>query len=154
MAPEARKQSMAWMETDYSKHSYFRWKVKWRLEHLGALGTMGEPNTAVSSLFWVSKETRIEPVKRIYFNVAFKDIGYSFSMTSIYKFSYHVIRVISSNRFRWRSSPLVWCWPCRHPTPLPSYKQHKIQWVLLETARLTDRTVLLMHNPTNQKDQK
>ena len=33
---------MAWMETDYSKHTYFRWKVKWRLEHLGALGTMGE----------------------------------------------------------------------------------------------------------------
>ena len=42
MVSEARKQSMAWMETDYSKHMYFRWKVKWRLEHLGALGTMGE----------------------------------------------------------------------------------------------------------------
>ena len=40
MFSEARKQSMAWMETDYSKH--FRWKIKWRLEHLGALGTMGE----------------------------------------------------------------------------------------------------------------
>ena len=42
MVSEARKQSMAWMETDYSKHTYFRWKVKWRLEHLGALGTMDE----------------------------------------------------------------------------------------------------------------
>ena len=42
MVSEARKQAMAWMETDYSKHTYFRWKVKWRLEHLGALGTMGE----------------------------------------------------------------------------------------------------------------
>ena len=42
MVSEPRKQSMAWMETDYSKHTYFRWKVKWRLEHLGALGTMGE----------------------------------------------------------------------------------------------------------------
>ena len=31
---------MAWMETDYSKHTYFRWKIKWRLEHLGALGIM------------------------------------------------------------------------------------------------------------------
>ena len=30
------------METDYSKHTYFRWKVKWWLEHLGALGTMDE----------------------------------------------------------------------------------------------------------------
>ena len=37
MVSEARKQSMAWMETDYSKHTYFRWKIKWRLEHLGAL---------------------------------------------------------------------------------------------------------------------
>ena len=34
---------MAWMETDYSKHTYFLWKTKWRLEHLGALGAMGKP---------------------------------------------------------------------------------------------------------------
>ena len=47
MISEARKQSMAWMETDYSKHTYFRWKVKWRLEHLGALGTMGETAPSV-----------------------------------------------------------------------------------------------------------
>ena len=40
MVSEARKQSMAWMETDYSKHTHFRWKIKWRLEHLGALGIM------------------------------------------------------------------------------------------------------------------
>ena len=33
---------MAWMEMDYSKNTYFRWKVKWRLEHLSALGTMSE----------------------------------------------------------------------------------------------------------------
>ena len=33
---------MAWMETDYSKHTHFRWKIKWQLEHLGALGVMGE----------------------------------------------------------------------------------------------------------------
>ena len=33
---------MAWMETDYSKHTHFRWKIKWRLEHLGTLGIMGE----------------------------------------------------------------------------------------------------------------
>ena len=26
----------------HSKHTYFQWKVKWWLEHLGALGTMGE----------------------------------------------------------------------------------------------------------------
>ena len=32
MVYEARKQSMAWMETDYSKHMHFRWKIKWRLE--------------------------------------------------------------------------------------------------------------------------
>ena len=34
--------SMAWMETDYSKRTHFRWKIKWRLEHLGALGIMGD----------------------------------------------------------------------------------------------------------------
>ena len=33
---------MAWMETNYSKHTHFRWKIKWRLEHWGALGIMGE----------------------------------------------------------------------------------------------------------------
>ena len=33
---------MAWMERDYVKHMCFRWKVKCRLEHLGALGIMGE----------------------------------------------------------------------------------------------------------------
>ena len=42
MVYEAAKQSMAWMETDYSKHTHFQWKIKWRLEHLGSLGIMGE----------------------------------------------------------------------------------------------------------------
>ena len=42
MVYEARTQSVAWMGTDYSKHMHFRWKIKWRLEHLGALGIMGE----------------------------------------------------------------------------------------------------------------
>ena len=42
MVYDARKQSMAWMETDFSKHMHFCWKIKWRLEHLGALGIMGE----------------------------------------------------------------------------------------------------------------
>ena len=32
---------MARMETDYSKQTHIRWKIKWRLEHLGALGIMG-----------------------------------------------------------------------------------------------------------------
>ena len=41
MVYEARKQSMAWMETDYSKHTHFRWKIKWWPEHLGALRVMG-----------------------------------------------------------------------------------------------------------------
>ena len=42
MVSEAKNLLMAWMETDYSKHTYFRLKVKWLLEHMGALGTMGE----------------------------------------------------------------------------------------------------------------
>ena len=42
MVYKARKQSMAWMETDYSKHTHFRWKITWRLEHLGELGVMDD----------------------------------------------------------------------------------------------------------------
>ena len=30
------------METDYSKHTHFQWKIKWQLEDLAALGIMGE----------------------------------------------------------------------------------------------------------------
>ena len=30
------------MEMDYSNHMHFRWKIKWRLDFLGALGIMGE----------------------------------------------------------------------------------------------------------------
>ena len=33
---------MAWMEMDYSKDTHFRWKIKWRLEHLGVLGIVVE----------------------------------------------------------------------------------------------------------------
>ena len=33
MVPEPRKQSMAWMEMDYSKDTDFQWKIKWQLEH-------------------------------------------------------------------------------------------------------------------------
>ena len=33
---------MAGMDKDYSKHTHFRCKTKWRLAHLGALGIMGE----------------------------------------------------------------------------------------------------------------
>ena len=36
-----KKQLMAWMEADYSKYTHFRWKIKWRLEHLSMLGIMG-----------------------------------------------------------------------------------------------------------------
>ena len=43
MVYEGRKQSMAWMETDYSKDTHFRWnKSKWQLQGLGVLGIMGE----------------------------------------------------------------------------------------------------------------
>ena len=42
MVSEARKHSMAWMETDYSKHTHFQWKIKWRLKHWGALRIMIE----------------------------------------------------------------------------------------------------------------
>ena len=41
---------MAWMETDYSKDTHFRWKIKWRSEHLEALRTMGEALSLTSLL--------------------------------------------------------------------------------------------------------
>ena len=50
MVSEARKQSMASMETDYSEDTYFRWKIKWRLEHLGVLRIMGEKVLVLSSM--------------------------------------------------------------------------------------------------------
>ena len=56
MVSEARKQSMAWMETDYSKHTHFRWKIKWRLEHFGALGIMGE--TALFTSYCSTNKTK------------------------------------------------------------------------------------------------
>ena len=41
MVYEVRKQSMPWME-DHSKDTHIRWKIKWRVEYLGALGIVGE----------------------------------------------------------------------------------------------------------------
>ena len=29
---------MAWMEMDYSKHTHFRWTIKWQLHALGIMG--------------------------------------------------------------------------------------------------------------------
>ena len=51
MFSEARKQSMAWMETYYSK--YFLWKIRWQLEHLDALGTMGETVPLMIAILFV-----------------------------------------------------------------------------------------------------
>ena len=42
MVSEARKQSMAWVETDYSKHTYFRWKVKWLTGAFGHARNYGQ----------------------------------------------------------------------------------------------------------------
>ena len=42
---------MAWMEMDYSKDTHFRWKIKWRLQHLGAPGIMGETAPDKNSFF-------------------------------------------------------------------------------------------------------
>ena len=53
------------METDYSKDTHFRWKIKWRLEYLGALGSMGEMAPLVShtghSLFTVTQRSSSVP---------------------------------------------------------------------------------------------
>ena len=44
---------MPWMKTDFSKHTHFRWKRKWRLEHLGALGMMGETAPLINTFLVV-----------------------------------------------------------------------------------------------------
>ena len=47
---------MAWMETNYSKDTHFLWKIRWWLEHLGALRIMGEADLACW-LFFHQKKT-------------------------------------------------------------------------------------------------
>ena len=48
-------------------------------------------HSRVQSLLGVKGDQEIEPAKRIYFNVAFKDIGYSFSMTSIHPVNLQIL---------------------------------------------------------------
>ena len=62
MVSEPRKQSMARMETDYSKDTHFRWKTKWRLKHMGALGLMG--SFSVAFLAYQFENIRIKSGKR------------------------------------------------------------------------------------------
>ena len=61
MVSEPGTQSMAWMETDYSEHAHFRWKVKWWLEHLGALGIMGEAALLTNVSYLGGSQTPIIP---------------------------------------------------------------------------------------------
>ena len=64
---------MTWIETDYSKHSHFRWKTKWRLEHLGTLGSMGE----MASLY---EQTRMRVLLRclVPLNLAYSPSSWTF----------------------------------------------------------------------------
>ena len=48
MVSEARNGLMAWMETDYSKHTHIQGKIKWQLEHLSTLGIMGETESSIT----------------------------------------------------------------------------------------------------------
>ena len=57
MVSEPRKQSMAWMEMDYSKDTHFQWKIKWWLKVLGALWIIGEimkVSTQLREIYWYS----------------------------------------------------------------------------------------------------
>ena len=65
MVYEVRRQSMAWIETDCSNETHFRWKIKWRLEHLGALGIMGETFLCSDLVFLAaSREIKDKFIKR------------------------------------------------------------------------------------------
>ena len=55
---------MAWMETDYSKHVCFRWKVKCHLEHLGAQGTMGN----IMSELWIENRSERDLLLKLLHN--------------------------------------------------------------------------------------
>ena len=70
---------MAWMETDYSKHTYFRWKVKWRLEHLDALGTMGGTAPLRTPSYYKIFLCQILPVFKMLYTVPEDDMKTSTS---------------------------------------------------------------------------
>ena len=53
------------METDYSKHTHFQWKIKWHLEHLGALGIMGQTLlTKIENVLLKGTSTRLVSTTR------------------------------------------------------------------------------------------
>ena len=69
MFSEPRKQLMAWMEMDYSKHMHFQWKIKWRLEHSGTQRVMGEmvlQHVALSGLCFVERPKQLVTTSFMY----------------------------------------------------------------------------------------
>ena len=50
------------METDYSEQTHFPWKIKWRLEHLGALGSVGDTAPLTSGTFSFTSGTVTSPL--------------------------------------------------------------------------------------------
>ena len=103
MVSEARKQSMARMETDYSKHTYFRWKVKWRLEHLGALGTMDDtaPLNVANVNIYTRNDTKVtfQKLRR----GCNKQWLLSPGVLNLFRLFYYQLLVLFS-----RCRPLVW----------------------------------------------
>ena len=79
---------------------YFLWKVKWRLEHLGALGTMGEtaPSNIKIAKSWTLFSNNVDTIIRKYLLRAFIWVVTPLGFVGQFKFTFGSERVKSPGR--------------------------------------------------------
>ena len=68
MVSEPRNELMAWMETDYSKHAHFQWKIRRQLEDLSALGIMRETAPLILIVTTSSSQVNLAVPQKSAFN--------------------------------------------------------------------------------------
>ena len=126
------------METDYSKHTYFRWKVKWRLEHLGALGTMGEIAPLIFTQNGRKKQTTW-------------DHNFLVSMAVSLEAFHEISRYLYVNsRVIWFSDLLdLWVIKIKRPIILCGRSTSRITWTERET-QIKQRKVCLFYSQSNK----
>ena len=81
MVSEPSKQSMARMETDYSKHMHFRWKIKWRLEHLDALGILTLMNISLPQFFLLNMNSLHWQHQQYHYNALVESLDLNYQPT-------------------------------------------------------------------------